>query len=119
MLPPLPLPTIPPSKRNPLAESILDQSISLACGYDEDTNTNKDNSAIATSNGKNNKYDYPNDELEWLATMTFNRAIDFYLVSADEECRRWAGKAIIIADLVKYNHGALGRLLRANLAKLP
>lgn len=73
---------------------------------------------MATSNGKNNKYDYPNEELEWLATMTFNRAIDFYLVSSDEECRRWAGKAIEVADLVGYNHGALGRLLRANLAKL-
>lgn len=69
-------------------------------------------------NGKTKSYDYPNEELEWLATMTFNRAIDFYLVSADEECRRWAEKAIEVADLVGYNQGALGRLLRANLAKL-
>lgn len=45
--------------------------------------------------------------------------MDFYLASADEDCRRWAGKAIEIADEVKYNQGALGRLLRENLAKLP
>ena len=42
--------------------------------------------------------------------------MDFYLSSADEECKRWAGKAIEMADL---EGGALGRLLRANLAKLP
>ena len=48
--------------------------------------------------------------------MTFNRAVDFYLSSADEECKRWAGKAIEMADL---EGGALGRLLRAKLAKLP
>lgn len=74
---------------------------------------------------------YSNEELEWLATVAFNRAMDFYLVSADEECRRWAGKAIEVADLVggcriAGNGGgngagtsALGRLLRGNLAKLP
>lgn len=70
---------------------------------------------------------YPNEELEWLATVAFNRAMDFYLVSADEECRRWARKAIEVADLVDgcsiAGNGAgasvLGRLLRGNLAKLP
>ncbi|BCR88298.1 uncharacterized protein ACHE_40862A [Aspergillus chevalieri] len=103
------------ANENPLAEAILDKAMSLARGHnDENTSTNTN----INDNGRTKSYDYPNEELEWLATVTFNRAIDFYLVSADEECKRWAGKAIEIADLVGYNHGALGRLLRANLAKL-
>ena len=91
----------------PLAEAILDKSLSLA----------RENN-VPPPNGKK-AHCYPNEELEWLAAMAFNRAMDFYLASADEDCRRWAGKAIEIADEVKYNQGALGRLLRENLAKLP
>ncbi|OJJ32366.1 hypothetical protein ASPWEDRAFT_175647 [Aspergillus wentii DTO 134E9] len=60
---------------------------------------------------------YPNEELEWLATMAFNRAVDFYLGSADGDFRRWAGKAIEMADLVR-DQGILGRLLRQNFVKL-
>lgn len=93
----------------PLAEAILDKSLSLA---------RENNAPPPYSNGKKT-HCYPNEELEWLATTAFNRAMDFYLASADEDCRRWAGKAIEIADEVKYNQGALGRLLRENLAKLP
>lgn len=61
---------------------------------------------------------YPDEELEWLATMTFNRAVDFYLASMDEECRRWAGKAIELADLMQKDEGRLVGLLRNNFAKL-
>lgn len=54
--------------------------------------------------------------------------MDLYIVSAEEDCKRWAGKAIELADLVGCYHvddngngsdnGALGRLLRGNLARL-
>ena len=95
----------------PLAEAILDKSLSLA--------REEDNAPPPSSPNGKKTHCYPNEELEWLATTAFNRAMDFYLASADEDCRRWAGKAIEIADEVKYNQGALGRLLRENLNKLP
>ena len=40
---------------------------------------------------------YPAEELEWLATTTFNKAVDFYCASQSAECRRWAEKALSIA----------------------
>lgn len=40
---------------------------------------------------------YPPEELEWIATTAFNKAVDFYCVSEDENCRLWAVKAIGIA----------------------
>lgn len=42
---------------------------------------------------------YPVEELDWIATTTFNRAVDFYCTSQDEACRRWAEKAISLATL--------------------
>lgn len=94
-----------------LAESVLDQALTLARPK-PNTNTNpngKPSSKAAT---------YPKDELHWLATTAFNRAVEFFLVSADDECRRWAGKAISLADLIEHDRGELSRLLRKNLAKL-
>lgn len=88
-----------------LAESVLDQALILA--------RDSPNSTRSTSTP------YPKDELQWLATTAFNRAVEFFLVSADEECRRWAGKAIALADSISGDDGCeLGRLLRRNLARL-
>ncbi|KAL4785183.1 meiosis protein SPO22/ZIP4 like-domain-containing protein [Aspergillus varians] len=88
-----------------LAESVLDQALILARN-----NNNTNNSTQAPH--------YPKDELQWLATTAFNRAVEFFLVSADGECRRWAGKAIALADLIEDDRGELGRLLRRNFEKL-
>ena len=52
---------------------------------------------------------YPHEELEWLATTTFNRAIDFYCASQDGDCVVWAGKAVEIAGLL--NDGGVLRSL--------
>ncbi|KAL5340752.1 meiosis protein SPO22/ZIP4 like-domain-containing protein [Aspergillus crustosus] len=86
-----------------LAESVLDQAFNLA------------------RNGADNSFSqspYPAEELQWIATTAFNRAVEFFLVSADGDCQRWAGKAIALADLIGEDKGKLGRLLRANRAKL-
>lgn len=48
---------------------------------------------------------YPAEELEWLATTIFNRAIDFYCSSQDAECRRWAEQALVLGRLC--NDGGL------------
>ncbi|KAF1835983.1 SPO22-domain-containing protein [Decorospora gaudefroyi] len=41
---------------------------------------------------------YPKTELEWLATTTFNRAVDFYLQEDDDKAKLWADKAFVIAQ---------------------
>nr|XP_001399576.2 hypothetical protein ANI_1_2482024 [Aspergillus niger CBS 513.88] len=90
-----------------LAESILDQALILAQG--KQTETGNDN--------KRSLSGYPEDEIRWLSTVAFNRAVDYYLAAADMHCRRWAGKAISLADLIE-DDGALGRLLRGKLEML-
>jgi len=42
---------------------------------------------------------YPREELEWLATTTFNHAVDYYCLSQDIECRRWAERALTLSAL--------------------
>ncbi|PKX99034.1 uncharacterized protein P174DRAFT_447590 [Aspergillus novofumigatus IBT 16806] len=86
-----------------LTESVLHQAVVLA----------RDNSADTDL-----PFVYPSDELKWLATMAFNRAVDLYLASADEDCRKWGEIAFTLADLIKDDGGALLRMLRQNYAKL-
>ncbi|KAI2948659.1 hypothetical protein CBS147323_11025 [Aspergillus niger] len=90
-----------------LAESILDQTLILVQG--KQTETGNEN--------KRSLSGYPEDEIRWLSTVAFNRAVDYYLAAADMHCRRWAGRAISLADLVE-DDGALGRLLRGKLEML-
>lgn len=60
---------------------------------------------------------YPAEELEWLATTTFNRAVDFYCSSQDVDCRRWAEQALTIAHLGN-DGGALHELLQTKYSGL-
>jgi hypothetical protein len=55
---------------------------------------------------------YPAEELEWLATSTFNRAVDFYCASQDENCKRWAEKALDLARTAR-DGGQLLELLES------
>lgn len=61
---------------------------------------------------------YPVDEIQWLATMAFNHAVDLYLVSVDKDSQRWAQKAIALADSGGDGGRRLGRLLREKYDKL-
>ncbi|RAK93126.1 hypothetical protein BO79DRAFT_137540 [Aspergillus costaricaensis CBS 115574] len=90
-----------------LAETILDQSLSLVQGRH----------AKAGKNDNLSPPGYPEDEIRWLSTVAFNRAVDYYLAAADADCRRWAGKAISLADMAQ-DDGGLGRLLRRKLEML-
>ena len=54
---------------------------------------------------------YPAEELEWLTTTTFNRAIDFYCSSHDALCRRWAERALALSSLCD-DGGQLHELLQ-------
>ena len=60
---------------------------------------------------------YPTEELEWLATTTFNRAIDFYCSSQDGECRRWAERALTLESLCN-DGGALHGVLQEKFQNL-
>ncbi|KAE8417264.1 meiosis protein SPO22/ZIP4 like-domain-containing protein [Aspergillus pseudocaelatus] len=83
-----------------LAESALDQALASACDLYGTT------------------MHYPSDEIQWMATMSFNRAVDLYLLSESDDCQRWAEKAIKLADLGEKDCALLGKLLRENLQKL-
>lgn len=54
---------------------------------------------------------YPAEELEWLATTAFNRAIDFFCTSQDQPCRLWAEKALALSNLCE-DGGALHEVLQ-------
>jgi hypothetical protein len=99
---------------------------------------------IAEENSENGKY--PAEELEWLSTTIFNLAVDFYVSGSnyrrnasskegtieqdeetvpDAEAKKWAYKAVEIADvLARYpreeggDKGLLARVLRRKMAGL-
>ncbi len=60
---------------------------------------------------------YPTEEIEWMATTTFNRAVDFFGASDDAASKRWAEKALSIAAL-NDDGGALHRTLQSKFLTL-
>jgi hypothetical protein len=60
---------------------------------------------------------YPATELEWMATSSFNRAIDYYVGNNDAKCKAWAEKAIMVAQWLEDN-GQLRDLLMEKFAAL-
>ncbi|KAB8210010.1 hypothetical protein BDV34DRAFT_221057 [Aspergillus parasiticus] len=83
-----------------LAESAIDQALDLACDL------------------CGTVLRYPSDEIQWMATVAFNRAVDLYILSESDDCRRWAEKAIKLADLGEKDCAMLGKLLRERLQEL-
>ncbi|KFY45185.1 hypothetical protein V494_01110 [Pseudogymnoascus sp. VKM F-4513 (FW-928)] len=83
----------------PLAESLLDQVSELA------------------SSAENSEMPYPSEELEYVATTAFNRAVDYYCTGDDDACRRWAGKAVEVARFCA-DGGGLRGLLQEKLVGL-
>ncbi|SPO03319.1 uncharacterized protein DNG_06001 [Cephalotrichum gorgonifer] len=59
----------------------------------------------------------PDEELEWLATMSWNHAIDLYQAGKDEECEKWSAKAISLAHYC-CDEGRLEKMLQDNFTKL-
>ena len=57
---------------------------------------------------------YPQEELEWLATTTFNRAVDAYCVNEEADCRKRMDEALKVAKRIALRDG--GRL-RDEMAK--
>ena len=67
---------------------------------------------------------YPSEELEWLATTLFNLAVDFYVAGSAEMAKKWACKAVEVADVLENGErgtgdgGMLARVLRGKIAEL-
>lgn len=60
---------------------------------------------------------YPATELEWLATSSFNHAIDHYVGDNDAKCKEWAEKAMTLAQSLEDN-GQLRDLLMGKYSAL-
>jgi predicted dinucleotide-binding enzyme len=60
---------------------------------------------------------YPATELEWLATTTFNHAVDYYVQENDALCQEWAQKAMTLAQWAE-DGGALRDVLMEKFSGL-
>ncbi|KAL7773732.1 hypothetical protein CFE70_003699 [Pyrenophora teres f. teres 0-1] len=73
---------------------------------------------VSPTDGDNKELEsYPKTELEWLATTTFNRAIDFYLQEVDDSAKKWAEKAFVLAQWID-DGGATRDFLMGRFSKL-
>lgn len=60
---------------------------------------------------------YPKTELEWLATSTYNHAVDYYIQENDKKSKEWAEKAFMIAQWLE-DDGILRDFLMEKFATL-
>jgi hypothetical protein len=60
---------------------------------------------------------FPDEELEWLATVSWNHTIDLYVVGKDGECKKWGLKAINLAHYCG-DEGRLEKFLQEKFASL-
>lgn len=89
-----------------VAEAVLDQAYAIAR---EAHHKHLENKTINTC--------YPADEIEWLATTGFNKAVDFYLSGNDGACGKWALKALDMANLM-HDKGVLFQVLKTKMSAL-
>ncbi|KAJ5973061.1 Meiosis specific protein SPO22 [Penicillium vulpinum] len=101
-----------------VAEEVLDQILAMADeggGVEEHQALN----SIQAGLGLSNVFTYPAAELIKIATVAFNKATDFYRATRDEDCQRWAGKAIRIAQLAPGTQGTqVVNMLQSRLGSL-
>ncbi|KAJ5392935.1 hypothetical protein N7465_011909 [Penicillium sp. CMV-2018d] len=96
-----------------VAEEVLDKILAMAneeadVKQEEGLNAQHGLSTMHTGSELCGVFTYPAAELIKIATVAFNKATDFYRATQDEDCQRWANKAISIAQLVP---GAQGKQL--------
>jgi hypothetical protein len=60
---------------------------------------------------------YPPIELEWLATSTFNRAVDHYQQENDAKCKKWAEQSFVLAQRLE-DGGVVQQLLLKKYSSL-
>lgn len=101
----------PPETYLELAEGVIDQALQSAADEAHlNTEEHRAQHALYDASNTNNSvqcahYPYPAAELEHLATVTFNQAMDFYKDEKDDMCRRWARKAVRLAEAMGDDNG--------------
>ena len=77
------------------------------------------------SSNKGKQECYPSDELQWLSSTLFNLAVDYHVAGKGMEAKKWAGKAVEVADALGRNlkggggdDGSLARMLRERCRKV-
>ncbi|KAI2695314.1 hypothetical protein CBS147332_9413 [Penicillium roqueforti] len=106
-----------------VAEEVLDKILAMAdeeaAVAEERYGTQHSLNAIQVGSEMDYVFTYPAGELINVATMSFNKAIDFYRATRDQDCQRWAEKAIRVAQLVPGAQGkALVNVLQIRLGSL-
>ncbi|KAJ5173573.1 Meiosis specific protein SPO22 [Penicillium coprophilum] len=85
-----------------VAEEVLDRVLAI---IDKETSggevkqEEQDSNPIQSGSTLNDEPAYPVAELLKISSVAFNKATDFYRATRDEDCQRWAKKAIRIAQL--------------------
>jgi hypothetical protein len=114
-------------KDNEGAKASEDDSLAaVACIVDEALKLARDASnAAQTKASKEAEEYYPSDELHWLSTTLFNVAVDYYVAENQGEAKKWASKAVELADALGRNpqreggdEGGLARALRERCGKM-
>ena len=89
---------------------LLDLSLHWPGEYHEMADSVIDEVLTATAeqslpSGSGQRRVYPVEELGYLATSSFNQAMDFYSAENDQACLRWARKAILLAEAMRTPKG--------------
>jgi hypothetical protein len=106
------------------AEEVIDQVIFIVeqgTGFKPKEEGQRDSLSVVLSESELYPFQgkYPAPELIKMASEAFNKATDFYRVARDEDCKRWANKAIRIARQVPGTQGqALVQTLEGRLGSL-
>lgn len=106
-----------------IAERILDQALAfvedeayLSTPAHEAMHSETDSGNGQLINTHCEHSQYPNEELEHLATRSFCQALDYFAEGKDKECRRWSRKSIKLAECMDNEKGpALVKDLRERL----
>lgn len=91
-----------------MAESVVDSVLKTARAselLDTETQPRKSDIDGDMTPGESAQVCYPVEELGYLATCSFNQAMDFYSAENDGACLRWAQKAILLAEAMRTPEG--------------
>jgi hypothetical protein len=89
-----------PHAYHDMAESVIDEVLKAASGVSDPYKECRDGDLPAgeSSLPETDQLAYPISELRYLATSSFNQAMDFYSAENDRACLRWARKAVLLAE---------------------
>ena len=97
-----------------MVEKVVDEALILARTAGEEDVMDIDVDDGDGDGDRDRRQVYPSDELEWLSTVLFNLAVDFYIKEDKGSAKMWAEKAVGVADVLASNstvHGGDGGLL--------